>query len=242
MDRFLIICAGWNCSGLVGKCFWSVFNQDVHFKCVMISDASSDGTDHEVSILPTDGRFAYHINKDNVGAAKNRWEAIKNHGEPGDVVVFLGLDDELLANALSRIKQEYDKGMWMTYGNWINQKKKVNGMVLEFDEVTHEKRDYRKVKYRSTAPNTFKIELFNKIRKEDFMINGVWMDTTSESPVMFACLEMCGKDRIGIIKEPIYMYNQYRRMGTQIQQGSAYKKEILGKVMQLRKYPIYEDC
>lgn len=231
MVKFLIIASGLNCKGYARKCIQSVVAQKYkNFKAVFISDGSTDGT---LGIEDTSGindnRCFVEISEKNVGAAKRRFDAIKKYSDsPEDVILFLGLDDELLPNALTAIAWEYANGKLMTYGNWKNQHGKVplNNAFLQFDEATHATRDYRKVKYRSTAPNTFKRHLFDRIPEADFKIDGKWIDSTTESEVMFSCLEMCGKDRIGVINEPIYLYNEALPNGTLRRLGVEYKYRL----------------
>lgn len=210
------------------------------------NDGSTDNTQSE--ILKHQGMFRkyYFQNaKSNMGAAYRRCQLISLlEYEPEDVIILLGMDDELLPNALERIKQEYDAGKWMTYGNWINQ----NGVGLpadfdlDFPQEIHDNRDYRKVLYRSTSPNTFKRKLFNKIPIEDFKIGEEWINTTTESELMFSCLEMCGQKRIGVIKDKIYMYNQGIPNSAQRRLGQAYKNQIYNIVINRPKKPLYENC
>ena len=264
--RFLIISTGYNCEQFVKKNYASVLAQTyTNWRLIMISDGSDDGTPQVLfDLLPIDRRTDYNANRlrsdlpiesrdgrkviktciGNLGAAFRRWHAIKKYAEAGDVVLLLGMDDELLPSALERIKQEYDAGKWMTYGNWQNQ----HGIglppdfQLEFDEETHRSRNYRRVQYRSTAPNTFRKELFDKIRESDFIQDKNWIMQTTESPVMFACLEMCGKQRIGVIRESIYLYNM-RSKGQMAKKrlGRENQERIYNTIINLPKYPLHEE-
>jgi len=242
--RFLIISTGYNCAQFVEKNYHSFLNQTyTNWHAVMISDGSTDETNTQLDLIWRN-KVTVQYCKDNAGAAVRRYEAIHKYGQPGDVIVLVGMDDELLPNALERIKKEYDAGKWMTYGNWQNQ----HGVGLPpdfplmFDEETHRSRDYRKVQYRSTAPNTFKKILFDKIRYEDFMVDNQWIKQTTESPAMFACLEMCGKDRIGVIRESIYLYNQRNKgMMAKKRLGRDNQVRIYNEIINRPKYAIYEQ-
>lgn len=243
--QYLIVASGFNCQEYVLKCVESIKAQTYkNFIFVMVDDGSKDGTalkcmkamdDNIKSASPITMAFEHH-NK-NEGAAKRRFEVINKYAKHEEIVVVLvGLDDELFPNALEVIKKQYDNGKWMSYGNWKNQ----HGVMLpdgflHFDEETHKARDYRKVKYRSTAPNTFKRFLFDKIPAEDFKLNGKWIDSTTESELMFSCLEMCGKERIGVIEEPIYLYNEALPGGTLNRLGRNYKYKIYNQIIQRPK-------
>lgn len=226
--KFLIICTGYNCAPFVRKCYDSILKQEGDWEAVMISDGSNDATTDQLNSLPKDKRVVIENYTANMGAAFRRYNAIHNYADEETVILLLGMDDELLAGALTRITQEYDKGKWMTYGNWINQHgKMLPDGFLQFCETTHAERAYRQVKYRSTAPNTFKKFLFDNIPEEDFKIDGKWIDSTTESEVMFSCLEMCGKERIGVIEDAIYLYNESLPGGTLNRLGREYKYKLL---------------
>ena len=236
MLDFLIVASGYNCKNNVHKCFNSIKNQTYqHFNAVLIGDGSTDGTHISLHKLKdANHKIKVEFYPHNVGAAKRRYDAIHKHANSKQtVVLLLGLDDILLPDALETIAEAYSKGCWMSYGNWINQ----NGIGLpedfdlEFDEQTHASRNYRLVKYRSTAPNTFKKFLFDQIPEEDFKLDGKWIDTTTESELMFSCLEMCGKERIAVIKKPIYVYNEGLPGGTIKRLGSAYKRKVYSRII-----------
>jgi glycosyltransferase involved in cell wall biosynthesis len=218
------------------KCYDSLLKQTYqNYKAILVNDGSGDST---ARLLRNINRltdkvetFSYSSNE---GATKRRYDAIKNSNADKDtIILLLGLDDYLLPNALEEIKKQYDAGVWMTYGNWINQKGigLPEDFDLFFDEETHNDRSYRKVKYRSTAPNTFKRFLFDNIPESDFKLNGKWFDTTTESELMFSCLEMCGKERIGVITKPIYVYNQNLPNGTLRRLGAEYKRRVYNQVI-----------
>jgi hypothetical protein len=44
--------------------------------------------------------------------------------------------------------------------------------------------------------------------------------------LMLGCMEMCGKDRIGIIDEPIYLYNKDRKDNAKFRFGRHYQDDI----------------
>lgn len=239
--KFLIIASGYNCDQYVNKCVSSVLAQTYkNFDSVFISDGSTDNTGNLVDLAIFKERnqrregtlFAENF-RDNQGAAKRRWDAIKKYATTEEtIIVLLGLDDELYPNSLQRIAEEYKKGKWMTYGNWKNQ----HGIMLPkgflfFPDQIHASRDYRKVKYRSTAPNTFYRFLFDQIPEDDFKIEGKWIDSTTESELMFSCLEMCGKERIGVIEDPIYLYRENLPGGTLKRLGVDYKYNIYNQII-----------
>lgn len=240
---FLIVCTGYNGSKYIKKCYDSIIAQTYkNWKAIIVDDGSDITTKKTlVNLKNSDPRVRIFLCDENRGAAYRRYQAINELSSENDevVIVLLGLDDELVPGALERIKKEYDSGKWMTYGNWIadNGYKLPDGF-LNFPDEVHNERSYRKVLYRSTGPNTFKKFLFDKLTEEDFKVNGEWIKATTESNLMFSCLEMCGKHRIGVINDPIVIYNRrsdntVNRMGREYQNMvykdviSRTKKELL---------------
>lgn len=175
--------------------------------------------------------IACSIFPENKGAALRRWEVISN-ADPDEICILLGMDDELLPNALDVIVRQYEAGKWMTYGNWIDQHGQglPNDFQYDFLPEIHRERSYRKQSYRSTAPNTFYAYLFQQIPVTDFQIDGKWIDSTTESEVMFSCMEMCGQERIGIIRDKIYLYRKNLPNGTLRRLGTEYKYRILSTI------------
>jgi glycosyltransferase involved in cell wall biosynthesis len=236
--RFLILVTGWNCAAYVRACHDSLLRQThKDWIAVFISDGSTDLTEPRIRAVLRDARMNGKIYHENLGAAYRRYQAAQEFGAKTDVILLLGMDDELLPGCLERVAREYKAGKWMTYGNWIDQRKKMlpDDFDLDFDQKTHNSRDYRLVKYRSTAPNTFYKFLFDRIPEEDFKLSGKWIDSTTESEVMFSCLEMCGQQRIGIIKDPIYLYNSRLPTGTVARMGSDYKYQLYNQIIQRPK-------
>lgn len=212
-----------------------------NLKAVFIDDGSNDNTWQMMQQI-TDERFSIERYEDNKGAAYRRFNAIKKHAtDENDIVLLLGLDDALFDKALQVISIQYLYGKWMTYGSWKDSdgnKMPVN--ELYFDDATHAARTYRKVKYRSTAPNTFRRFLFDRLTEDDFTIQGEWFTATTESNLMFCCLEMCGKERIGVIEKPIYFYNKRRSESTRSRIGEAKQNFIYQNVVSRETKPLYE--
>jgi len=242
MTHFEIVSSGLNCKQYISQTVASVIAQKYsNWNLTLIDDGSTDGTSEYFKRIK-DPRISCHRFLDNTGAAFRRYNAIHAMSNPNSVVLLLGLDDQLLPNCLRRIAEEYERGMLMTYGNWIDQNGRglPPSFNLEFDDQTHEERNYRKVTYRSTAPNTFRKFLFDRIPKQDFIVGGKWIDTTTESEVMYSCLEMSGRDRIGLIKEPIYLYNRHKQSAA-CRLGQQYKNHIHEIIRTRPKKPIYEN-
>jgi len=234
-NKFLIIVTGYNCERDVLPCYESLCIQEATWHAVFCNDGSTDGTGDEIKKCNV---ISFSSEK-NMGAAHVRYQAIHQYGLFDDIVLLIGMDDKLLPGALKKIETEYEKGKLMTYGNWKDYSGALCGADLVFTKETHANRDYRKVTYRSTAPNTFRKFLFDEIPETDFQFQNEWIKSTTESPLMFACLEMCGEERIGVIQEPIYHYNRARKDNARTRMGAAYQQMIYDHVISQQKKPLY---
>ncbi len=230
-----IIATGYKCADKVEKLYRSVLSQTIsEWRLHLVDDGSTDKTFENIEKC-WDARVITHLYGTNLGAAYRRFQVIKPLINERDIIVLCGLDDELLLDALETILEQYKLGKWMTYGNWVDQWGESNKVPLHFDEQTHADRSYRQAQYRSTAPNTFYKFLFDQIPASDFQLNGKWFDTTTESELMFSCMEMCGKEKIGVIEKPIYLYNRLLPNGTQKRLGQAYKNNVYAEIIKRPK-------
>lgn len=232
--KYFIIASGYNCADKVEACYNSLLELLGTHKCeaLLIDDGSTDESVYNkmISLKELKPCDNIHIKRteQNYGAAFHRFHTITTSKlEADDVIVLLGLDDELLPNAINEIDRKYLAGAWMTYGNWITPEgEKLPDGFLQFDDNIHRERSYRRERYRSTAPNTFKKFLFDEFNENDFKYNGEWIKATTESNLMLSCLEMCGKDRIGVIETPIYVYNKDRLDNAKFRFGRHYQDDI----------------
>lgn len=224
---------GYNCNQYVQGCYNSLTKQKGDWRAVFISDGSTDGTQQSIRRI-TDSRVIQELHQENTGAAKRRYDAIHKYADDDDIVLLLGMDDELMPNCLERIAKEYEAGKWMTYGNWIDQHGKGYSadFPLHFEKEIHDNNAYRTVRYRSTNPNTFYAWLFKLIPEDDFKIDGKWITSTTESEAMFSCMEMSGPDRTGVIMDQIYYYRQNLPNGTLKRLGRTFKYNLYHVIIQ----------
>lgn len=235
--KYHIICSGYNCASFVKGCYDSLLKLkgNHEWEAFLIDDGSTDdGETHKALLnLEADPRIHKLYYEDNMGAAFRRFNVINNFEfDDEDVFILLGLDDEIMPDALNVIDRKYLAGAWMTYGNWITPRgEHLPKGFLQFDPSIHASRDYRKVQYRSTGLNTFKKFLFDQFTEDDFKFNGEWIKATTESNLMFSCLEMCGEKRIGVVEEFIALYNKGRKDNARHRFGSPYQDAIFQNVI-----------
>lgn len=233
--RYVFVVTGYNCFLHAQNCIQSIkavkTTSEYKWMALLCSDGSNDGTTQYIhEIANEDSRFKAYSTTENYGAAFHRHHAIMDSElNDDDVIILVGLDDSVDADCLSAIHKQYSSGKWMTYGNWVDERGRTcqhDNLSIKYSDAVHETRSYRSDVYRATAMNTFKYFLYRRIPQQDLIIDGRWIHTTTESEVMFSCLEMCGKQRIGVIYEHIYYYNRYLPKRSLNRLGDKYGKNI----------------
>jgi len=221
-----VISTGHNCAEYIQSCHDSVKRQscEVDFYHWLVDDNSDDpGKVKDVFRNSLIGQlFA-----DRVGAACIRHYVINasiSMIKDDDIIVLLGMDDELLPGALQLIYDAHKSGAWVTYGNWKNQNGRMNQCPLDHNNQT------RKGPYQFTAPNSFRAGLYRRISEDRLKVFGEWQHVCTEVEVMYSCVEMAGWDRVKAIKEPIYMYRQNLPTGTLATWGFKLKQKVLKEI------------
>ncbi len=209
--RILVVITGYNWASYIDECLKSVSSQT--YKNFIVSIVDDGSTDDSVSKLMTESDHIFRSNPVNLGTYYARDRAIKEiTANSYDVIALLDGDDRLMVNALEKVAEQYEQGKFMTYGNWQNQNGERCGIDIHYSDEIHALRNYRSDIFRCTHLRTFKKELYFAIP--------AWELTSSEIKsfpdveLLFSMMEMCGKDRIGIIDDPIYTYDQFNPIST----------------------------
>lgn len=121
---------------------------------------------------------------------------------PETVVALVDGDDHLAhRGALARVMREHAMGHWVTYGSFVQSDGKP-GFAAPYLTT-----DYRAQQWLGTHLKTFRAGLFQRIRREDLMYRGQWIDRGDDPAFMFCCLEQAGPDRVKFIDEVLYVYS-----------------------------------
>lgn len=209
--KFLIIATGWNCAKFVQRCLDSIKEQTyTNYEVVLVDDGSTDNTHLELVKHSLSDWIVVKQNH-NEGTYYARDHAIKK-ALHNDVIVMLDMDDALTPDALAVVAKEYEKDVWMTYGNYKN----IYGLPCSIDinhgHSVHENRSYRKDTFRCTHLRTFRRELYDAIPKWE--LTKAEVNSYPDVEILFSMMEMCGKEKIGVIQKPIYIYNTGNPMST----------------------------
>lgn len=207
--RFLAVVAVRNAEKYIGACLESIKAQTQRFRCVVVDDASTDGTfaaiADAVGSTTLDTRFLVLERGARRHSLRNIADVIQKYGEPGDVVVIVDGDDKLDPCALSMIEDAYVRGAWMTYGNFVTSSGERSWMA-PYPRRVIEANAFRAWPWSVSHPKTFRKELFDHIKIEDFQHEGQWFQTAGDVALMLPMLEMAA-ERALYLSHPIYVWN-----------------------------------
>ena len=246
MNRFIIITPSYNNSEWVEYNLASILNQTYeNWALVYVDDCSTDNTYEKVSeILKDNLKCTVIKNETNKGAAYNYIEYVKDFSpDKNDIIVHLDGDDWLYdENVLQKLNDFYnEKGCWMTYGDFICYDGTEN-VTKSFPQGTphpdfiHNHKLYRKDTWRASHLRTYRYFLWKSIEKEDLVsrIDGEYFWHATDLAWAYPCMEMCPKEKIGVVDFLTYVYNatpknQVRTREREAADNSKYEIEIRNK-------------
>lgn len=241
-NNFVFIVCGRNSEKYIKRCLDSILSQSyTNYKICIIDDASTDYTqnlitDYVSSHSDIKHKFICMFNVDRKYGLRNKWENSKNQCiSPEDIVVILDADDYLTDNkSLNRIDDEYkNSNIWATYGNYKNES---DGQVRENHEVVGEFNRLNPSCYISHV-RTFKRHLLDHIEEKYLMdLDGEFFKVVDDLTMEFPIIELCGRERVSFIPEPIMVYNDLNGYG---ESRTAAREQSRVDAL-IRTYPVYE--
>ena len=239
-NKFKIIVPSYNNEAWVEYNLASILNQTyTNYDVLYIDDCSQDNTHSLVS--------------DIVGELPN-WSLIKNHSNMRrgyntspyneNIVNFINDDDNILVfidgddwlydeNVLEKLNNFYNsKDVWMTYGKFVcyPNNNEGNPQNTEYPDNIHKDNLYRKDVWRASHLRTFKWWLYKKIKFENLIYsktNSMYFHA-EDLATSFACLEMCPKEKIGVLDFYSYVFNESetnRSRGVEREKEAGYDLE-----------------
>ena len=132
-----------------------------------------------------------------------------------EILICMSADDWLYDDkVLENLNNYYnDNNVWMTYGKYIDWDGENTHIPspqnTHYPDFVHEYGLYRKDHWRASHLRTFKGSLLRKIDLSEFKsnINNSYFDHAADLALTYPCLEMCGKDKIGVLDFYSYAYN-----------------------------------
>jgi len=216
-NKFIILVTSYNDEDWVEYNLASILNQTYsNYKVMYYNDASEDNTYQKVlNIVEDNPKFTLHNRNENKGALYSYLKCLDTL-EDEDILVCLSGDDWLFNDdVLENLNNFYNKNdVWMTYGKFycwdgISDITEGNPQNTPHSDFIHHNKFYRKDTWRASHLRTFKGFLVKKLDESIFKSNldSKYYDHAADLAMSFPCLEMCGKDKIGVVDFPSYVYN-----------------------------------
>lgn len=245
-NKFKIITPSYNNEDWVEYNLASVLNQTyTNYEVLYIDDASTDQTYEKVkSLVGGDSRFNIVKRLENKGATYNYFYELESYlTNDQDIIVHLDGDDWLFdTEVLEKLNNFYnDKDVWMTYGifycyDGTDEVKLGYPQSTEYSEFIKSNKLFRRDIWRASHMRTYKTFLYNKFDRRDLVssIDNKIYWHASDLAFQFPFMEMCPKDKVGVVDFPTYVYNQSkqnqdRTRERESQDNSKYEIEIRNK-------------
>ena len=246
MNKFTIITPSYNNLDWIEYNLASILNQTyTNWRLLYIDDCSTDGTFEKVSeILKDNPQCKVVQNKENKGATYNYLEYTKVlFPDDDEIIVHLDGDDWFYdEHVLENLNKFYnEKDCWMTYGQFVcwdgsGNVTQAYPQGTPYDDFIHRHKLYRRDQWRASHLRTYRYFLWRSIDEEDIKMkpSGEYYWHASDLAINYPALEMCPKDKIGVLDFIAHVYNatpknQVRTREREATDNSRYEIEIRNK-------------
>lgn len=211
-NRFRIVVPVYNAAKYIETCLTSCYNQNfVAASIVIVDDASTDGTSNIIkSWVRGRKNIVYHRNDIRTGSPVGNIVAgieLSNAGSD-DILITVDGDDWLATeHALKIVNQKYQStNIWLTYGGHSNVNAMHRGILSNPVLNTASYRKYER--WKTSHLRTFRKHLWDRIKDEDLRdSDGQYYKFAGDLALMYPLVEMAGLDRIRMLTERVYVYN-----------------------------------
>lgn len=211
--EFIVLITSYNNARWYKQNLDSVFCQTYsRWKIHYVDDCSTDGTGLFVEKYVQERGFSNKCtivhNPVNQDALANYYKAISSF-DPHIVVVNLDGDDRLAhPKVLEKLASLYrDPHVWMTYGSFVLDQGGWRGCAEAFPSEVLRTRSFRKYKWVLSHLRTYYAGLFQRIKKEDLLIDGKFFKHATDLSYMFPLVEMASEGHFVYVNEILYLYN-----------------------------------
>jgi glycosyltransferase involved in cell wall biosynthesis len=210
--RIAVIIPSYNNQDWYQRNLDSVFNQNYHnYYVIYIDDCSNDETYGLVkSYIEQNEKNSRTIlihNNERRRALANLYNAIHLCNKK-DIIIILDGDDFLADdNVFLYLNKVYsDTNIWLTYGQFREWPNGALGFCQSYTKDIIDNNAFRRVRSGPSHLRTFYAGLFQKIKKEDLMMEDDFFPMTYDLALMFPMLEMAGKNH-KFIRKVMLKYN-----------------------------------
>src|SRR3989344_2634209 len=202
------------------KCIDSVLAQSYkNYKILFVDDASKYNKNQTDFIKNKLEGHTVVFNKERKYSLYNAYHMINKYAnEDGAVVFNLDGDDCLMDNdVLAYVNLVYQKtGCFLTYGECVHwngkELSKPAHLIKQYTNIPYPKdvvksNSYRNYPFLPLHPRTWKVWLFKKIKRTDFLRpDGSWLQFAEDQAMFYPMLEIA-KGKYAVMSKPLYVYN-----------------------------------
>ncbi|OGV91470.1 hypothetical protein A2783_01550 [Microgenomates group bacterium RIFCSPHIGHO2_01_FULL_45_11] len=247
---FFILIRSWNCYRNLLKSINSALKQDYrNFKILFIDDASNYSNKQKNVIKKKLKSHIAVFNSKRKFAVCNAYYLLKNFADKKNAVVLnLDGDDWLLdTSVLSYLSMVYQKSphCLLTWGECVfwNGKtySKPSRLIKPYTNISYplkvvKESSYRRYPFLPLHPRTWKVSVFNQIKKASFLRpDGTWLQFAEDQALFYPMLEMA-RGRYKVIKKPLYAHNTT----TKLSDAKINLTQLLKDELIIRKRKSYE--
>jgi hypothetical protein len=212
--RFHIVSPGRNTGAFARDHFAGTLGQDFHgYAVTWIDDASDDGGDDVTADHARDVDLTIILNSKRKGGLANILSVVRAM-QPDDVAVLCSADDSLAhSNVLRRVKQEYDAGALLTYGQFQTSVAGVGiasepGFCRQMTKEEHA--NPYSAPWVTTHLITFRADLMQGIPDEFLRdVDGNYYDFAGDQAFMLFMLTQVKHEDAHFIPDVLLTYNRH---------------------------------
>lgn len=210
--KFVIVIPSYNNEVWCEKNITSVINQNyTNYRIIFTDDCSKDNTFEKVKNIVDNSskvnKISLFKNNIRIGALENIYNMVHSCDDD-EIILTLDGDDWLPdQNVLTKLNNYYsNEDIWITYGQYQNSTDGARGVAKQYQQNVINANSFRTAEWGASHLRTFYTWLFKKIKREDFLFKGKFMQMTWDFTMMFPMLEMAGNNS-KYISDILYIYN-----------------------------------
>jgi glycosyltransferase involved in cell wall biosynthesis len=218
---FYILIRAWHSYDNFDNCINSIFKQNYNkYQILFVDDATPLSKLQKQHITQKLKGHIAVFNKKRLYSLRNSYQMIHKFAKKDKSVIFnLDGDDwlphprclEIVASCYkenSKCQLTYgDCFIWDGKKNIKSAKSGIPFVNIPYPKYVVKNHTYRRHFFMALHPRTWRVSLYKKIKRSDFLRpNNSWLRFAEDQAIFFPLLEMAGEN-FKVIKRPIYVYN-----------------------------------
>jgi len=230
LTKFHIVIPARNCERYIKNCIKSIQKQShERFKAIIIVDGDTTDDTYEIARkqIRSDDRFSIKQQPERMWGLFNLvdgWNYLRDtdSDDPNDVLLEVDGDDKLIHPfVLKKLDQLYKNPLiWLTYGS---HKRSTGEDIIckEYPDHIWESKGFRHFGWWASQLRTYRRFLWDKIDHDDLLDEeGNYYKIAWDLSFMFPMLEMCRKENVVTVQEPLLLYNIHPNCDFIAQEGA----------------------